>query len=81
MTWGVDDEETGNLELELAIGVDDRRLLLDCIDREVRCADLLRDASRLALLDVGLPDLVEQLGLSGIDVPENTANRRAEVVL
>jgi hypothetical protein len=78
---GVDDEETGHLKLELAVGVNHGRLLLDGLDREVGGTNLLSDTTGLALLDVGLANLVEQLGLAGIDVPKNTANGRAQIVL
>jgi len=41
---------------------------------------LLRDSSSFIFLHISLPDLVKQLGLSSIDVSQNTANGRAEVV-
>lgn len=74
MTGCVDDQQTGHLELELAVLVDDLGLLLDGLDRKVGSTNLLSDTTSFALLDVGLADLVEQLGLSGIDVAQNTAN-------
>ncbi|RBQ68079.1 hypothetical protein VDGD_21613 [Verticillium dahliae] len=81
VTGRVDDQKTRDLELESAVGVDNGRLLPDGLDGEVCGTDLLGDTASLALLDVGLSDLVEKLRLSGIDVTENTANGRPEVVL
>jgi hypothetical protein len=68
------------LELKLAILVDNIGFLLDGLDREVGRTDLLCDTTGFTLLDVGLANLVEQLRLAGIDMAENTANGRAEVV-
>jgi hypothetical protein len=80
VTGCVDDQQTRHLELELAVLVDDLGLLLDGLDWEVGSTNLLSDTTCFAFLDVGLTDLVEQLGLSGIDVSQNTANGRPEVV-
>ena len=80
VTGGIDDEETGNLELELAVAVDNSRLLLDGLNGEVSGTNLLSDTTGFAFLDVGLTNLVEQLRLTGIDVTKNTANGRAKVV-
>ena len=74
MTWCVDDKETGNLELERTVLVDDSGLLADGIDREVCRTNLLRDTTGFTLLNIGLTNLVKELGLSSIDVTENTAN-------
>lgn len=81
MTRRVDNQKTRDLELELAVLVDDLRLLLDGIDREVGGTNLLSNTTCLTFLDVGLTDLVKQLRLTGIDVAKNTANGRSEVVL
>ena len=43
-------------------------LFADDIDGNVGGADLLRDTSGLAVLNIGAPELVQNLGLSGIDV-------------
>ena len=43
-------------------------MLTDDVDGNVGGADLLRDASGLAVLNIGSPELVENLGLSGVDV-------------
>ncbi|KAI6776081.1 hypothetical protein HG530_000026 [Fusarium avenaceum] len=80
VTRGIDNEKTRNLEVELAIGVDNRRLLSNGLNREVCGTDLLCNTTSFAFLDVGLSDLVQKLGLSGIDVTENTANRGSQVV-
>jgi hypothetical protein len=81
VTRCIDDQETGHLELEAAVAVDHGRLLLDGVYREVGSTDLLGNTTSFALLDVGLSNLVEQLRLSGIDVTQNTADGRAQVVL
>ncbi|ROW05672.1 hypothetical protein VMCG_05275 [Cytospora schulzeri] len=81
VTGRVDDQETRDLELKLAILVDDMCLLLDGVDGEVSGTNLLSDTTGLTFLDVGLTDLVEQLRLTSIDVAKNTANGRSEVVL
>ncbi|EPE03432.1 hypothetical protein F503_07735 [Ophiostoma piceae UAMH 11346] len=80
VTGRVDDQQAGHLEVERAVLVDDGRLLLDGVDGEVRGADLLRDATSFALLDVGLAHLVEQLGLAGVDVAHDAADGRAQVI-
>jgi hypothetical protein len=74
VTGRVDDQQTGYLELEAAVLVDDCSLLLDGLDWEVGGTNLLSDTTGFAFLDVGLTDLVEQFGLSGIDVSQNTAD-------
>ena len=81
VTRRVDDQQTRDLELQLAVGIDDSSLLLDSIDREVRGTDLLGDTSRLAFLNIGLSNLVEQLRLACIDVSQNTADGGSQVVL
>lgn len=81
VTRCIDNQETGDLELELAIRVDDGRLLSDGLDREVCSTDLLCDTTGFAFLDVGLSNLVQKFRLSGIDVTQNTANRGSQVVL
>lgn len=81
MTRCVDDEQTRGLKLHLALGVHDRSLRLDCFGREVSCTNLLSDTSGFSLLDIGLTDLVQKFRFTGIDVSENTADRRAKIVL
>ncbi|GKT50196.1 uncharacterized protein ColSpa_10378 [Colletotrichum spaethianum] len=78
---GIDDQQTWDLELKRAVSVDNGRLLPDSLDREVGSTNLLSNTTGFALLHVGLTDLVQKLGLSGIDVAQNTANGRSEVVL
>ena len=41
--------------------------------------DLLRDAARLPLLHAGAPDVVQQLGLAGVDVAQDAADGGAQV--
>lgn len=63
VTGRVDDEQTRNLVVELAVPVEDLGLFLDGRDGEVGGSDLLSDTSRLTLLDVGLTDLESVNGM------------------
>lgn len=81
MARRVDDKKTRDLVLVRAVLVDDSRLGLDRFDREVGSSNLLGDSSGLTTLDVGLTDLVEELGLSRVDVSENAADGRPKVIL
>ena len=64
MTGRVDDEKTRDLVLEAVVLVDNRRLLLQSIHREVSGTNLLCDTSSLALLDVRLTNLCRTSQLS-----------------
>jgi hypothetical protein len=77
----VDDKETRDFELEFTIWVHWCDLLLQRRRWEIRSANLLCDATSFAFLDIGLSNLVEKLSLAGIDVAEDTANGRSEIVL
>mmetsp|Transcript_17437 Transcript_17437/g.49777 ORF Transcript_17437/g.49777 Transcript_17437/m.49777 type:complete len:351 (-) Transcript_17437:359-1411(-) len=55
-------------------------LLQSCIIKKRR-ADLLRDAAGLAVLDVRLPYLIQQLRLSRINVTHDTTDRRPQTTL
>jgi hypothetical protein len=77
---GVNDQETGDLELKPIVLVNDGRLRFDGLNREVRSTNLLGNTSSFALLNVGLSDLVKKLRLSSIDVSQNTADGRAQIV-
>lgn len=68
MARGINDQETGDLELKLIVLVNDGRLRFDGLNREVCSTNLLGNTSSLALLNVGLSNLVKKLRLSGIDV-------------
>ena len=57
------------------------RLRLDSLNREIRRTDLLRNPSRLALLNIRLPDLIQQLRLARIDVSQDTADRTSQIIL
>ena len=46
-----------------------------------RRADLLRDAARLAVLDVGLADAVQELRLARVDVAHDAADGAPEAVV
>ena len=80
MTGGVDDEQTGNIEVEVAL-VEGEGALLDGRLRNIRRADLLSDATRLAVLNVRATDVVENLRLAGVDVTEDADDRAAQLVL
>lgn len=60
-TWGVDDEQAGNLELELVALAQVLGPRADVGARHIRGADLLRDAARLAVLHVGPSHVVQDL--------------------
>ena len=49
-------------------------LVLDAVHGEVRGSDLLGDATSLALLHIGAPDLVQQLGLARVHVAQDAAD-------
>jgi hypothetical protein len=78
---GIDDEQSRDLELESAVLVDNGCLLLDSFDWEVGSSDLLSDTASFTFLNVGLPNLVKKFGLASIDVSQNTADGRTQVVL
>ena len=61
--------------------VQNSRLRLDRLNREIRRTDLLRNPSRLALLNIRLPDLIQQLRLARIDVSQDTADRTSQIIL
>ena len=65
----------------MARGVDerDRTLVALQLREDLVGADGLRDATRLALADVGLADRVEQSGLSVVDVTHDRDDRRPEL--
>jgi len=44
----------------------------------VRCADLLRDPARLAILHVGAPDVVQKLRLARVDVAQDRTDGRPQ---
>ena len=81
MTRSINDQKTWNLELEGVVFVDNLGFRLNGIDGEIRSTNLLGDTSSFTLLHIGLSNLVQQFRLTSIDVPENTADRRSEVVL
>ena len=56
-------------------------LLLQRTIIKERRAYLLGNPTGLAVLDVRLADLVQQLGLAGIDVTHDTADRRPQTTL
>lgn len=54
---GIDNEQTRNLVLLVAVLIHDGSLLLDCIHREVCSTNLLSDTAGFTLLNIGLTNL------------------------
>ncbi|KAH3659215.1 hypothetical protein OGATHE_006099 [Ogataea polymorpha] len=79
VTWGIDDQQTWNLVNHLLVWSHDSSFLLDGLHREVCGTDLLRNTTSLASLNVSLSNLVQKLGFTGIDVTQNTADRRTQI--
>merc|ERR1719273_2205523 len=75
---GVDDEETRQLQSGAAKTFHHLALLLDHVDWDVGRSDLLCDASSLAILNVGLPQFVQDLGLPHVNMTQHTNNRCSE---
>jgi len=75
----VDDEQAGHVDVHFveALALADFRDEL--VLREEGGTDLLGDTACLALLHVGVPDLVEQGGLAGVHVAQDTADGTAEL--
>lgn len=76
----VDDEQTGDPDLLRVETQDHLALLLDGRERDVSGADLLRDPASLALLHVRPAQLVQDLCLAGVHVPEDADDGLAEHV-
>ncbi len=68
MAWSIDNEQTRNIYLYFK----EAFAFVDLFDkfflREEGGTDLLGNTSGFSLLDVGMPDLIEKSGFSGIDV-------------
>ncbi|GIX63754.1 hsp70 nucleotide exchange factor fes1-like protein, putative [Babesia caballi] len=62
--------------LEFEFRVDEFAVLVKHVLGEEGCTNLLRDTACFGILNVAVADFVQQLGLSSIYVPQNTANRR-----
>lgn len=62
--------------LQIEIFVHFLRLLLQGNVRKEGCTNLLGDSTRFTVLDIRSPDLVKELGLSRIDMPEKKKKLR-----
>ena len=76
----VDDQQAGQLEVKLAALAELLGTLHECVGRDIRGTNLLGDTARLPVLHVGTSDVVQDLGLSRVDVPQDAADRRAKVL-
>jgi hypothetical protein len=80
VTRCVDNQQPRQLELLLCELLAHLCLLEDGFARDVGGSDLLRDAARLAVLDVGAPQLVQDLCFPRVDVAQHTDHRATQVV-
>lgn len=81
MAWGVDDQQSWNIDWYFIEGLAFLNLFDELFRREESSTDLLGDSAGLALLDVGVADLVEQCSLAGVDVAEDAADWTSEFSL
>lgn len=81
MARGVDDQQSWNVDWYFIEGFAFLYLFDELFRREEGGTDLLGDAAGLALLDVGVADLVEQRGFAGVDVAEDAADWASEFSL
>ena len=78
VTRRVDDQQTGDLERLLRELMDHFGCLADGLDGYVGGAVLLRDAARLAVLDVGAAELVQNFRLARVDVAQHAHDMGAQ---
>jgi hypothetical protein len=76
---GVDDQQAGQLEVEGAALAQHLGARQQRVARDVGGPDLLGDAARLAVLHVGAPDVVQDLGLAGVHVAQDAADGGTQV--
>lgn len=81
MARGVDDQQSRDVDWYFIEGLAFLNLFDELFRREESSTDLLGDTTSLALLDVSVTDLVEQCGLTGVDVAEDAANWASELSL
>lgn len=80
MAGRVDDEQAGEANVKRLLVAQGLRLRQQSFAGKLRGSDLLRDASCLALLNVGVSNLVKQLCLACVDVAHDAGNGRAQVL-
>jgi len=79
MAGSVDDEQAGHVDVHLIEALALADLGDEFVLGEEGGTDLLGDTACLALLHVGVSDLVEQCGLAGVHVAQNAADGTAEL--
>ena len=75
MAWSVNNEEAGQLQVDLQSFLDFLDVAFDVSSWEVGGSNLLGNASSFSGLNVCLPQLVENQGLTCIDVSQDTDDR------
>ena len=80
MAWRIDDHQTRHAHVNLFLLDERSHAINQRLLREEGGANLLRDATGLAILHVGAPDVVEQLRLAGIDVAHDTHDARTQPI-
>ena len=68
MAWSIDNQQARNIYFHFKETLAFINLFNMFVLREKSGTDLLSNTSGLSLLDVGVPDLIEKCGLSGIDM-------------
>jgi len=72
VTGSVDHEEAGHIEFDILAATHAVDVLLEVLLGEVGRSDLLGNSTSFAALHIRVPQLVEDLGFSRVDVTQNT---------
>mmetsp|Transcript_36197 Transcript_36197/g.87602 ORF Transcript_36197/g.87602 Transcript_36197/m.87602 type:complete len:763 (+) Transcript_36197:174-2462(+) len=80
VTWCINDEHTRNLKVKLFGFIEFGGLGLQSLLFKKGGTNLLCNTSSFSLLDIGLSNLIQQFGLSSIDVTHNDDNRTTQIV-
>mmetsp|Transcript_18769 Transcript_18769/g.54005 ORF Transcript_18769/g.54005 Transcript_18769/m.54005 type:complete len:744 (-) Transcript_18769:425-2656(-) len=80
VTRRIDDEHTGDIDVELLRLVQSGRLRLQRLLLKEGGTNLLRNTTGLTALNVRLTDLIEQLGLAGIDMTHYDDDGTTQIV-
>mmetsp|Transcript_20887 Transcript_20887/g.46789 ORF Transcript_20887/g.46789 Transcript_20887/m.46789 type:complete len:245 (+) Transcript_20887:1899-2633(+) len=80
VTWSVDDHQPWHLDLDALPLSQTAHSFAQRVCREERRADLLSDPTRLAILHVRPPDVVEQFRLPSIHVAHDTYDPRSKPI-
>lgn len=81
VAWRVDDEEAGQLQVELLSVIHALQEFNQICLREPGCTDLLGNTASLAGLDVGSSKFVKDERLACVDVTHDTNDRTSELLL